>query len=414
MPMSLWWRSIRNPGSNDRPSMFGRFWSSTFEPARPPPRTSKAASVSTPYASRKTRASASTSMLTATISWLAAFTVWPAPLGPTCTIVLPTASKTALASSKSAASPPTMMDSTALRAPASPPETGASSIRKPFSRACSARAAVTSGRMLEKSMTRVPGSACSKTPPSPARTPSTSGESGTITATTSAPLTASAIEPAARPPASTSGWSRSGERLTPQTSKPAFCRWTDMGWPMMPRPMKAMVVMRVLLAVEVDQTVLRRALGSQRQAGVGAGGRLVLEAHPAVVPAAGEVAEQPVQVELAGPGLATTGPVGDLHVGGDLGVRGDRGVEVVTVVGQVEQVAQEADVGVPVPTDGIDDRDGVGSGAQRVGLRTAHRLDQDGGADALRLLGGRPELLTAEVVLGFWCGPPRPGCRRAR
>ena len=63
-----------------------------------------------------------------------------------------------------------MIDSAAFLAPASPPETGASSIRKPFSRACSARAAVTSGRMLEKSMIRVPGSACSKTPPSPART----------------------------------------------------------------------------------------------------------------------------------------------------------------------------------------------------------------------------------------------------
>ena len=49
-------------------------------------------------------------MLTATISWLAALTVWPAPLGPTCTIVLPTASKTGPASSKSAASPPTMID----------------------------------------------------------------------------------------------------------------------------------------------------------------------------------------------------------------------------------------------------------------------------------------------------------------
>ena len=91
-------------------------------------------------------------------------------------------------------------------------------------------------------MISVPGAALSKTPPSPASTCSTSGESGTITATTSAPLTASAIEDAARPPASTSGWVRSGSRLKPQTSKPAFCRWMAIGLPMMPRPMKAIVV----------------------------------------------------------------------------------------------------------------------------------------------------------------------------
>ena len=59
--------------------------------------------------------------------------------------------------------------------------------------------------MLEKSITSVPGAALSNTPPSPLSTSSTSGESGTITATTSASLTASAIEAALRPPASTSG-----------------------------------------------------------------------------------------------------------------------------------------------------------------------------------------------------------------
>ena len=72
-------------------------------------------------------------MLMPTISWLAALTVWPAPLGPTCTIVLPTASKIGLAAAKSSAAPPTMIDSAAFLAPASPPETGASSSRKPRS-----------------------------------------------------------------------------------------------------------------------------------------------------------------------------------------------------------------------------------------------------------------------------------------
>ena len=139
-------------------------------------------------------------MLVATMSWLAALTVWPAPLGPTRTTVFPTASKTGLAASKSARSPPTMMDSAAFFAPASPPETGASRMRRPRSRACFASSDVTSGRMLEKSMTRVPGLAVSKTPPGPASTSWTSGESGTITATTSASCTASPIEAAPLPP----------------------------------------------------------------------------------------------------------------------------------------------------------------------------------------------------------------------
>ena len=70
-------------------------------------------------------ASASSSMLPATMSWFAAFTVWPDPAGPTWTMVFPTASSTGLAASKSAASPPTMIDRLASTAPGSPPLTGA-------------------------------------------------------------------------------------------------------------------------------------------------------------------------------------------------------------------------------------------------------------------------------------------------
>ena len=127
------------------------------------------------------------------MSWFAALTVWPEPDGPTCTMVLPTASKTGAAASKSAAAPPTMIDSTPSIAPCSPPDTGASSIRKPRSVASAASAAATSGRMDEKSMISAPGRACSNTPPSPASTAWTSGESGTIVATTSASRTASAM-----------------------------------------------------------------------------------------------------------------------------------------------------------------------------------------------------------------------------
>ena len=86
-----------------------------------------------------------------------------------------------------------MIDSTPSMAPCSPPDTGASSIRKPRSVASAASAAATSGRMDEKSMISAPGRACSNTPPSPVSTAWTSGESGTIVATTSASRTASAM-----------------------------------------------------------------------------------------------------------------------------------------------------------------------------------------------------------------------------
>ena len=78
-----------------------------------------------------------------------------------------------------------------------------------------------------------------------------------MTATTSAPLTASAIEAAGRPPAASSGPVLPGCRLQPTTSKPASARWTDIGLPIMPSPMKAMVVTIVLLGSVSDLHLLR-------------------------------------------------------------------------------------------------------------------------------------------------------------
>ena len=83
-------------------------------------------------------------MLPATISWLAALTVWPAPLAPTCTMVLPTVSRIGLAAAKSSSEPPTMIDNVAFLAPGSPPDTGASMIRSPRSAPILANSAVTS------------------------------------------------------------------------------------------------------------------------------------------------------------------------------------------------------------------------------------------------------------------------------
>src|SRR6201996_2529742 len=158
-------------------------------------------------------ASASRPRCPATSSWLAALTVCPEPAGPTGTIVWPTASNTGWAAAKSSAAPPTMIDSVPSTAPASPPETGASSIRKPRSWPAVARSAATSGRMVEKSMISAFAGAWANTPSSPVSTARTSGESGTMVATTSASRPASAMLLAPWPPASTSRSTLAGLRL---------------------------------------------------------------------------------------------------------------------------------------------------------------------------------------------------------
>ncbi|CAM5313219.1 hypothetical protein SGLAM104S_03880 [Streptomyces glaucescens] len=106
-------------------------------------------------------------MFTATMSWLAAFAVWPEPCGPHSTMVLPSASRIGLASSKSACSPPTMMDSTASMAPASPPETGASRTRMAFSFAFFARSTEVCGVIDDMSISSAPDFAFSRMPSGP-------------------------------------------------------------------------------------------------------------------------------------------------------------------------------------------------------------------------------------------------------
>ena len=111
----------------------GAFRSSTRLPARPPDSTSRASTRSTSHASRKTNASATSSSVPATIIWLAALTVCPAPDPPTCTTVVPRLRSTGRARAKADAGPPTMIDKVPSIAPCSPPETGASRTSMPRS-----------------------------------------------------------------------------------------------------------------------------------------------------------------------------------------------------------------------------------------------------------------------------------------
>ena len=92
-------------------------------------------------------------------------------------------------------------------------------------------------------MISAPALAWAKTPSSPARTARTSGESGTMVATTSASATAPAMSFAPWPPAATSCSTRAGLRLYPVTSNPALTRLAAIGAPMMPSPINPIFVL---------------------------------------------------------------------------------------------------------------------------------------------------------------------------
>ena len=180
--------------------------------------------------------------------------------------MVPSASNSGLASAKSAASPPTMIDSTASIAPASPPETGASRVRTPFSRAALPTLMEVCGVIEDMSITRVPAPTFSRTPPSPRMTASTCGSAGTMVMTTSASFTASAMLAAPWPPAATTVSIEAWERSKPVTWWPALTRLTAMGLPMMPRPTKAILREALIasssLRVRVGGVAFRRPSGA--------------------------------------------------------------------------------------------------------------------------------------------------------
>ena len=86
--------------------------------------------------------------------------------------------------------------------------------------------------------------------------------------------------------------------------------------------------------------------------------------------------------------------VRDLHVGDPVGVSIQCSINVIAIVGKVEQIAQEADVGHSAARHHpVEDGHHIRGGAQRVWLGPAHRLQQYGCADSSCRLGGRRQLL---------------------
>ena len=157
-----------------------------------------------------------------------------------CTMVFPRASKRGIARFRSDSSPPTMIARRASIAPTSPPDTGASSVRKGgrFAAARVANSRVATGLTVLMSIASRPSCAPAATPSGPKITASTSGVFVTIVTTMSLRSATSRGVRAMVAPASPSGFARSSVRFVTVTGKPARSAFRAIGAPMIPRPTK--------------------------------------------------------------------------------------------------------------------------------------------------------------------------------
>ena len=91
-------------------------------------------------------------MLMASIMLLQIFAACPAPGPPACTMFLPIACSTGSPRANAVSLPPTMKVSVAAVAPPTPPDTGASSISNPATRAASVTVRALSTSIVEQSI----------------------------------------------------------------------------------------------------------------------------------------------------------------------------------------------------------------------------------------------------------------------
>ena len=133
-----------------------------------------------------------------------------------------------------------MKVSVAAFAPPTPPDTGASSDGQPRSAASAWARRALSTSMVEQSMTSVPGRVAGRMS---LQTAVTCLPAGSMVITASASATASRAEKVYSTPRVLSRVAEAGTRSKPTTRCPALTRFAAIGPPMLPRPMKAMVVM---------------------------------------------------------------------------------------------------------------------------------------------------------------------------
>ena len=199
--------------------------------------------LSRPSRSARTAPSAVEARLMKSMRLLQILAAWPVVAPPVGMMLAAIGRMYSVASATAPASPPIMKVSVAAFAPLMPPETGASTKRKPAAAAASCRAWAEAMSIVEESTSSVRVSAWARTPSSPRYTARACSPLGSMVKTTSAPSTASAMLPAGLTPPASAAATASGLRSKPRTSCPALARFTDMDPPMFPSPIQAITAM---------------------------------------------------------------------------------------------------------------------------------------------------------------------------
>src|SRR5207245_800730 len=201
---------------------------------------------STPNPSAILNASLTATAATPAIRLLQSLATSPDPTGPTWMMFEPIAASTGRASSKSRASPPTMIASVPSVARGTPPDTGASMKRAPRRLTASATRRDTLGSMVDMSMQSRPAPMPSRTPPEPRYADSTWDDEGRIVITSSLSL-AAAADDAARAAPSLIAPSRAASTTSYATTPcPFFRTFASMGWPIAPIPMNPIFMEKLL------------------------------------------------------------------------------------------------------------------------------------------------------------------------
>src|SRR5437870_8525690 len=226
---------------------------------------------STPKPSAIRNASLTATAATPAIRLLQSLATSPDPTGPTWMMLAPIAASTGRASSKSRASPPTMIASVPSSARGTPPETGASRKRAPRAVTAFAIRRETLGSIVDMSTHRRPRATLSRTPPAPRYADSACDDEGSMVITSSASRAAAAVEAARAAPARTAPSSAGSATSYALTVWPFFTRFASIGRPMAPVPMNPIFMDRSSLHAGYD-----RGVRQARQASWTAGGLLLI------------------------------------------------------------------------------------------------------------------------------------------
>ena len=185
-------------------------------------------------------ASAATAICTPASSWCTTFMVAPWPgVSPSTQTLVAMASSTGLALAIASALPAAIRVSCPSFARAAPPETGASTYRKPRAVVSAARSRASAGAMVAETISTAPGARRGAAPSGP-KTAARAWAALTVKITAaSVPCGRSAPPATAAPPAFVKASRASARGSIPVTAWPARSRLSAAPMPMEPSPMTA-------------------------------------------------------------------------------------------------------------------------------------------------------------------------------